>query len=171
MKIPFPTLPVFDKERWNNDLNLLNKPPFNDLIETYLPFAYFELPDYTGEEVIHRFNELFQDFTFSLHPKNKCPWPDYIRELRREGGLSHLQFPDGFVHPHSKMFYYGSLGDDNSYDGYTGVMIRNHCDQKSLVYGSLRIAEAFAQYLSDHNIRFRLFLRKHDVDENLEVEM
>ena len=170
MRIPFPTLPIFNKEDWDNDLHLFDKPPFKDLIETFLPFAYFELPDYTGENAIFRFNELVQAFAVSLHPKNVNAWPDYVRKLQEEGGLAYLHFPDGFIHPHSKMFYFDFQRDDN-YGNYTGVMIRNHSDQKRFVYGVLRIAESFSQYLKDQGINFRLFLRKQDSGENSEVEM
>jgi hypothetical protein len=168
MKIKFPTLPVFNQEKWRRDLTLFDKGPFKDILDTFLPFAYFNLPDHTGEDALLRFNELFQAFALSVHPKNLVLFPDYVRKLGEEGGFAYFYFPDGFIHEYSKMFYFDLKTDNNIYS-YTGAMIRNHLDQSSFTYGVLRVAEAFANYLKASDIPFNLFLWKNTSEDTVEV--
>jgi hypothetical protein len=168
--IPFPELPPYSEKAWDS-LNLFRTSPMRELIETFTPFAYFNLPTLTGKsssELLHTFNALFQEFLISLSTENARPWPDYVRELCEEGGVSNIYFPDGFMHDYSKMFYLFHQKDDNIMC-YTGVMIRNHMDQNSKTYGVLRVAQAFMSFLREKQIQFRLFLRTIDSHEDTEV--
>ncbi len=142
-----------------------------ELMEDFAPFAYFNLPSITSEHdsgVINAFNILFQEFLATLDSRNRKPWPDYIRDFGEEGGVAHVYFPDGFIHEHSKMFYFHQEKDDNLMR-YTGVVIRNHTDQKHFTYGVLRIAKDFILFLQSKKIPFRLFLRNSNTLKDIEV--
>ena len=168
--ISFPELPTYSEEAWGK-LNLFNTSPMRELIGDFAPFAYFNLPTIVGShssELLNAFNALFQEFLKTLSDKNARDWPDYVRDLCEEGGVANIYFPDGFIHDSSKMFYFYHERDENLMC-YTGVMIRNHMDQKSQTYGVLRTAQAFMMFLREKQIQFRLFLKRLDSHEDIEV--
>lgn len=168
--IPFPELPTYSDEAWDS-FNLFETSPMKELIGTFAPFAYFNLPTITGKhssQLLQTFNTLFQEFLTTLSEKNTKPWPDYVRDLGEEGGVANIYFPDGFMHDHSKMFYFYQQKDDNIMC-YTGVMIRNHTDQKSKTYGVMRVAQEFMVFLKERQIPFKVFLKRLDSHEDVEV--
>jgi hypothetical protein len=168
--IPFPELPPYSDEAWDR-LGLFETSPMKELVETFAPFAYFNLPTITGKyssELLLTFNALFQEFLTTLSEKNTKPWLDYVRDLGVEGGVSNIYFPDGFMHDYSKMFYFYHQADDNIMC-YTGVMIRNHMDQKSKTYGVMRVAQAFMVFLKERQTPFKVFLKRLDSHEDVEV--
>lgn len=136
-----------------------------------MPFVYFNLPSLADEQeytTIDRFNKLFQDFLRTLDTRNNHPHADYVRKFDEEGGVAYVYFPDGFIHHHSKMFYYHHPLDRNISE-YSGVTIRNHTDQQSYTYGVMRIAQAFAKYLKSRDIPFKIFLRKMCDYQDVEI--
>lgn len=162
-KIQFPDLPTISDEEWNT---MLSFPQLQRLEEEFLPFAHVELPADTPRG----YNELLQRLLKAIHQKNERPFPDYVREFCREGGVSNVYLTDGMMLDHAKAFCYDEAQDRNA-RGFTGITLCGHMDQKSKTYPLLLIARALQRQLLAEKIPHAILLvRKNDEREIVEAE-
>jgi hypothetical protein len=131
-----------------------------------VPFVHIELPANTPQG----YNALLQRLLKAIHPRNERRFPDYLRELGREGGVSNIYLTDGMLLDHAKAFCYDEASDRNS-RRLTGITLRAHVDQRSKTYPLLLLARAIQRQLATEGVRHSILLIKNaDEMEIVEAE-
>jgi hypothetical protein len=162
MKIPFPDLPHIPDQTWNSQFYF---PELDEVEGRFAPFVHIEL----SPDTPHGYNALLQRFLAALHPKNAREFPNYLRDLGQEGGVSMVYVTDGIILDGAKAFCYDEARDRNSRQ-LTGITLRAHMDQKSKTYPLLLIGRAFQKWLKDSGTPHKILLIVKDGDSMEMVE-